>query len=101
MDEKGLAKYLAEEISKSGIMDLETLEMKIKTALVIMAPPVPNSQAKVGNMKAMQKSKNIKYSLEIGFWKEKARSLMNEEETQACYKQIDEILEDNGYEIKR
>jgi len=104
---KEIAKYLAKEISKEDYLDINALESKITAALVIAAPPeskrskeIAKLQTKLGEYKRVKSYVLRQKDLEVKFWKEKARSMMDEWQIKESYEQLDEILKENGYEVK-
>lgn len=104
---KEVARYLAEEISKSDYMDIKSLESKIYAALVVMAPPSPskgeeifNLQGKLGEVKKRHREVNSQLIQEVKFWKNKTKTFLDDWQMQESYKELDEILEAYGYKIK-
>lgn len=102
-NKKELAKYLAEEISKSDYLDIKQLESKIYAVLAVMSPiestggKVKQMQDKLNEYKKTKAYVLKKKEIESTYWKDVARDFMDEKMIKMCYKQLDEILEENGY----
>ena len=96
-----VAKYLASEISKSDFMDLKELESKIFACLAVMAPIKGNGktsqlESKLATVKAESKMNNTRYSLQVKFWKNKVRQLVEEKVLEGYFNEVDEIMKKNG-----
>ena len=106
-DESGLAKCLAEVVSNCGMLDIASLEAKIKAALIVMSPPEGNNgreisklQKHINDVKSRGKDTNSRLNEEIKFWKNKARDRMDDWQIKESYDELNEILEKNGYKVK-
>lgn len=97
-----IAKYLSNELSNSNLYNIEEVKLKLKASLKILINK--NLENKTINKLKDRVKIHIKVSnkqdIELKFWKDKLRVLVNESEINNYYKEIDSILIEQGYKIK-
>jgi hypothetical protein len=103
-DLKVVSKYLASEVSKANVMNLEEIEGKIYAALAIVTPieskrskDISKLQTKIFEIRSRKGNSLKKKDEEIKFWKDKARSYMDNWQVKQAYEELDKRLKKNGF----